>query len=211
MTDCCDGCIALPVVQREGRFFCVFVWAAARTTGLRNRVLFVALRMESILTVLVAEDNPDDAFLLQRAFKEVGLNRPIHVVHDGADAISYLHGDPPFGDRRLHPFPDIVILDLKMPRVSGFEVLQWINKNPDYRVIPAIVWSSSADRRDVKHAFCLGAHAYLCKPGSYDRFVERVRDLVGFWRHCEKPGITPQDPSCESMKDRDPFFGAHFR
>ena len=71
--------------------------------------------------------------------------------------IAYLQSEPPYDDRVLHPFPDVLILDLKMKRVSGFEVLEWVNKNPDYRLIPTIIWSSSADRRDVKHAFCLGA------------------------------------------------------
>ena len=80
----------------------------------------------------------------------------------------------------LHPFPDILILDLKMPRASGFDVLQWIVEHPDYRVIPAIVWSASADRHDVKHAFCLGAHAYLRKPASYEQFTEITRRLLAF-------------------------------
>ena len=164
--------------------------------------------MDSSLSVLVAEDNEDDAFLLQRAFKECGLARPVHIVQDGADAIKYLHGDPPFDDRSRHPFPDMLILDLKMPRVSGFDVLQWLNEHPDYRVIPAIVWSASADRRDVKHAFCLGAHAYLCKPGSYDAFLQLSRCLLAFWVHCEKPGVEPFDPSCDKLEEQHPFARA---
>lgn len=166
--------------------------------------------MDLGLSVLVAEDDQDDAFIVQRSFKECGLRRPIHIVHDGVEAIKYLHGDPPFQDRMIHPFPDILILDLKMPRASGFEVLDWINKHPDYRVIPAIVWSSSADRRDVKHAFCLGAHAYLCKPSSYEEFAEIAGCVLQFWTHCEKPGVMPIEPSCEEIKDTHPFSGARF-
>src|SRR5688572_26980097 len=120
--------------------------------------------MGSLVTLLVAEDNEDDALLIQRAFKQNGLPRAAHIVHDGRQAIEYLHGDGAYADRRTHPFPDLVILDLKMPLASGFDVLEWLNAHPDYRVIPTLVWSASADRRDVKHAFCLGAHAYLCKP-----------------------------------------------
>ena len=167
--------------------------------------------MNSILSVVVAEDDPDDALILQRAFKENGAVRPIHILPDGAEAIAYLHGDGEYGDRVAHPFPDMLILDLKMPRVDGFEVLEWINQNPDYRVIPAIIWSNSADRRDVKHAFCLGAHAYLCKPATYEHFVEAVRSLIDFWDRCEKPGVDPMDPACEVLKERQPFSGAHFR
>src|SRR6185503_6779520 len=125
--------------------------------------------MDTTITVLIAEDNDDDALIIQRAFRQNGLPRPVQIVHDGSVAIDYLAGNGIYGDRIIYPFPNIVVLDLKMPRVSGFEVLQWLNEHPDYRVIPTIVWSSSADRRDVKHAFCIGAHAYLCKPTSYDQ------------------------------------------
>jgi CheY-like chemotaxis protein len=167
--------------------------------------------MGPITTTLVAEDDDNDALLIQRAFQQSGIRRPAHIVHDGSEAIAYLHGDGVFGDRLVHPFPDIVILDLKMPAVSGFEVLDWLNENPDYRVIPTIVWSSSADRRDVKHAFCLGAHAYLCKPTNYHQFLDMARRLLAFWGDCEKPGIEPSDPHCEDLKARKPFSGAHFR
>ena len=167
--------------------------------------------MEIFLSVLVAEDDHDDALIIQRAFKHHGLARPAHIVDDGGEAIAYLRGDGVYSDRVTHPYPDIVILDLKMPRVSGFDVLQWLNENPDYRVIPSIVWSSSADRRDVKHAFCLGAHGYLCKPTGYDKFVTMVGHILAFWTYCEKPGIEPGDPRCEQLSDRQPFSGAHFR
>ena len=165
----------------------------------------------SALSVVIAEDSQDDAFILQRSFKSSGLRRPTHIVRDGVEAIEYLRGDPPFDDRIVHPFPDILLLDLKMPRASGFDVLEWINKNPDYRVIPAIVWSSSADRRDVKHAFCLGAHAYLCKPSNADEFNEIASCLLTFWVRCEKPSVYPMDPSCDHLKEHHPFSGARFR
>jgi CheY-like chemotaxis protein len=169
------------------------------------------LFVDSGISVLVAEDDQNDAFILQRAFKECGLQRPPHVVHDGIEAIEYMHGDPPFDDRILHPFPNILILDLKMPRASGFDVLQWINQHPDYRVIPTIVLSASADRRDVKHAFCLGAHAYLCKPGSYNEFTDLIRRLLSFWELCQKPGVEPVEPECDTLKATHPIAGARFR
>jgi CheY-like chemotaxis protein len=166
--------------------------------------------MDLGLSVLVAEDSEDDAFILQRAFKDCGLLRPVHIVRDGMDAIRYLRGDPPFNDRTLHPFPDILILDLKMPGTSGFEVLQWLTDNPDFRVIPAIVWSASADRRDVKHAFCLGAHAYLCKPATFAEFTDFANCLLRFWSHCEKPGVEPVKPDCADLKETHPFSGARW-
>jgi CheY-like chemotaxis protein len=156
--------------------------------------------MDTITTVLVAEDNEDDAIIMQHAFKQNGLMRPPQIVRDGADAIAYLHGDGIYADRIVHTYPNILILDLKMPRVSGFDVLEWINEHPDYRVIPTIVWSASADRRDVKHAFCLGAHGYLCKPTSFDEFVAMVGRMFAFWNDCQKPGVEPSEPTCESMR-----------
>lgn len=167
-------------------------------------------QMDAFFSVVVAEDNPDDAFILQRAFKTNGLQRPIHILKDGAEVLAYLKGEEPYADRIAHPFPDLLILDLKMPIMSGFEVLEWIHNNPDYRVIPAVVWSASSDRRDVKHAFCLGAHGYFRKPSGYDECVDMVRRLIEFWSVCEKPGVAPMEPACETLSGRDPFSAAQF-
>ena len=161
-----------------------------------------------MVSILLAEDNEDDALLIQRAFKQNGAPRPLQIARDGDTVIQYLRGDGAFADRTKHPYPDVVILDLKMPLVSGFEVLEWLNENPDYRVIPTIVWSSSADRRDVKHAFCLGAHAYLCKPPGFEELVGMVARMLAFWEDCEKPGVEPSDPQCQSLKHRKPFSRA---
>ena len=166
------------------------------------------MKTDPSLEVLLVEDNEEDAMLMQRAFKHHGLMRPPPIVHDGDEAIDYLLGRNVYADRIAHPFPSIVILDLKMRRMSGFDVLKWILDHPDYRVIPTIVWTSSADTRDVKQAFCLGANAYLCKPSSYDTFVEMVGRLLAFWNDCLKPGVEPIEASCSKLKDRDPFFGA---
>ena len=167
--------------------------------------------MDPSLQVLLAEDNSDDALLMQRAFKRNGLMRPPHIVQDGALAIEYFLGENIYADRVAYPFPSIVILDLKMPRVGGFEVLEWLLNHPDYRVIPTIIWTSSSDTRDVKHAFCLGANAYLCKPTSFDAFVGMVGRMVAFWDDCLKPGIDPGGPSCAELKQRQPFLGASGR
>jgi CheY-like chemotaxis protein len=161
--------------------------------------------MDASLIVLLAEDNRDDAFLMQRAFKHHGLMRPPYIVDDGAKAIAYLAGEGVYSDRTTHPFPGLIILDLKMPRVDGFEVLQWLQDHPDYRVIPTIVWSSSADQRDVKHAYCLGANAYLCKPSDFPEFKAMLGRLLAFWEDCLKPGPVPQAPTCESLGETHPF------
>lgn len=165
--------------------------------------------MDPSTSILIAEDNPDDALLLQRAFKSHGTARPPHIVPDGAAAIEYLNGAGPFQDRVVHPFPNLVILDLKMPKVSGFDVLEWLNDHPDFKVIPTIIWSSSSDPRDVKHAFCLGANAYLCKPFGYQDYVRLVGNLLTFWSDCLKPPVGPSVPMCETLEGSLPFSGSH--
>ena len=167
--------------------------------------------MDSGLTVLLAEDNRDEALLIQRAFKRNGVIRPVHIVTDGAECIQYLLGEGIYADRLVYPFPNILILDLKMPKVCGFEVLEWLLEHPDYRVIPTVVWSASSDSRDVKHAFCAGANAYLCKPISYEEFVAMVGRLIAFWDDCLKPGVGPHEPNCDSLLHSKPFSGAHRR
>lgn len=163
--------------------------------------------MERAMTVLLAEDNPDDALLMQRAFKSHGLMHPLRVVNDGSEAIAYFAGEGVYADRIAHPYPQMVILDLKMPRVSGFDVLEWLQKHRDMMVIPTIVWSSSADARDVKHAYCLGANAYLVKPTDFQEFKVMIADLFKFWDHCLKPEPT-LPPTCTDVSGTQPFSGA---
>jgi len=165
--------------------------------------------MDPSLTVLLVEDNETDAFLMQRAFKSHGLMRPPHVVEDGAKAIEYLKGEGIYGDRVAHPFPGLIILDLKMTGTDGFVVLQWLRDHPDFRVVPTVVWSSSSDQRDVKHAYCLGANGYLCKPTDFAEFKRMLGRLLAFWDDCLKPPPLLQAPSCESLKDTHPFAATH--
>jgi len=165
--------------------------------------------MDPSLSVLLAEDNRDDAFLMERAFKQHGLMRPPHIMENGADAIAYIAGEGIYSDRVAHPFPNLIILDLKMPRVDGFQVLEWIRDHPDFRVIPTVVWSSSSDPRDVKHAYCLGANGYLCKPNDFPEFKTMLGHLLAFWDDCLKPGPAPHAPSCESLKGAYPFSAVH--
>lgn len=162
--------------------------------------------MDPGLSVLLVEDNPDDALLMQRAFKLNGLARPAHIAHDGAEAIAYLNGDPPFSDRRRYPYPDLVITDLKMPGASGFDLLTWLHDRPELKVIPTIVWSSSGDPRDVKRAYCLGASGFLCKPTDFQKFKDMVRDIFRYWDHCLKP-VPDLGPSCADLQGNEPFGG----
>jgi CheY-like chemotaxis protein len=163
--------------------------------------------MDSATTVLLAEDNPDEAMLMQRAFKMCGLQRPPHIVRDGLEAIAYIKGEGAFADRATHPFPHIVILDLKMPKASGFEVLKWLKEHQDLAVIPTIVWSSSSDVGDVKRAYCLGANGYLCKPVDFQEFKTMVGEILRYWNRCLKPEPN-LGPTCADLPDSSECSGA---
>jgi CheY-like chemotaxis protein len=159
--------------------------------------------MDPTLTVLLAEDNPDDALLMQRAFKAQGIANPLRILPDGSEIIAYLSGQGEFADRVANPFPHFVILDLKMPRVSGLEVLAWLREHPEFNVIPTLVWSSSSDARDVKRAYCLGANGYLVKPTDFQHFKQMLTDVFRFWDHCLKPQANVP-PTCADLTSTKP-------
>ena len=162
--------------------------------------------MDPSLNVLLAEDDADDAFLMQRAFDSLGVMRPLHIVHDGAQAIDYLSGHGAFADRTVHPPANYVILDLKMPRVDGFQVLEFLKEHVELMVIPTLVWSSSTDLRDVKRAYCLGANGYLKKPNTFEELCSMLEVVVRYWSLCQVP--TPDTPPfCEELKGQNPFCG----
>src|SRR5215510_2270454 len=114
--------------------------------------------------VLVADDEPTDVFLLQRAFAKARVTISLHVVRDGWTAIAYLKGEAPYSDRNAHPLPDLMLLDLKMPGLNGFEVLTWLRKQPGLKRLPVIVLTSSNLASDINRAYEMGANSYLVKP-----------------------------------------------
>lgn len=145
--------------------------------------------MNRNLTILIIEDNDDEVFLLQKALAREQINNPVQVVRDGVEAIAYLEGKGEFHDRARFPFPSVIFSDLKMPRMSGFDVLQWLQTHPECSVIPVIILTSSKQDVDVRKAYALGANAYLVKPGSLDDLQKMVRDTYQFWSWCEKPDV----------------------
>lgn len=117
----------------------------------------------AIKNILVAEDNPDDAFIFKRAFKKATLPHAMEIVDDGQQVINWLSGAGDFADRTRFPLPDVVILDLKMPIKTGFEALEWIRNHAQFRDMPAVVLTSSDDPRDLKRANDLRATAFFVK------------------------------------------------
>ena len=127
--------------------------------------------------VLYAEDEDNDAFLMQRAFAKAGISNPLQVVVDGAEAIQYLSGTGKYSDRKLYPHPCLLLLDLNLPRHSGLEVLKWARTQPSLAGLPAIMLTSANQDRDIGAAYNLGANGYLVKPASSDKLIELVRGL----------------------------------
>lgn len=131
--------------------------------------------------ILLVEDSEDDQTLIRRAFAKAKLSNPLHIVDDGDKAVAYLSGNGIYADRNAHPLPTIILLDLKLPRRSGHEVLAWLRAQPSLPKIPVVVLTSSAETADVKRAYDLGANSYLVKPVEFDGLIEMVRNLGVYW------------------------------
>src|SRR5258706_12776145 len=118
--------------------------------------------------ILLAEDDENDVFFLRRALARSGLGNPLIAVRDGQEAVDYLAGIGPYADRASHPLPGLIFLDLKMPRMNGFEVLLWLSSRPEFGELPVVVLTSSAQDSDIRKARELGADDYQVKPQEFE-------------------------------------------
>jgi len=131
--------------------------------------------------ILLAEDDADDVFLMRRALQKSGLPHTLLDVSDGDIAVGYLGGRPPFDDRVRYPFPDLLLLDLKMPKRNGFDVLTWLQSRPDMDSLPVVVLSSSAIPEDREMALRMGALEFCTKPGDTKDLVRLLNNLHERW------------------------------
>jgi CheY-like chemotaxis protein len=143
------------------------------------------------LNVLLAEDDENDVILFRRAFAKVEGEIALHVVEDGVEAISYLRGEGRFSDRAKYPFPTMLILDLKMPRVDGLGVLRWLADHEDCAIIPALMFSSSSQSRDIQEAFGLRVNAYFNKPSNPEELASLLNTIFAFWCQSHVPEPPP--------------------
>ena len=127
--------------------------------------------------ILVVEDNVDDVVLIRRTLARSAVPNPRHFVKTGEAAISYLKGVGPYSDRKKFPLPDLVLLDLRLPVMDGFEVLQWIRANPDFRDLRVVVLTTSEEMRDVSKAYRLGANSFLVKPLEFENIRAFFRTI----------------------------------
>jgi CheY-like chemotaxis protein len=135
----------------------------------------------SAVTILHVDDDSNDLVLFQHACQKAELKCNLQNVEDGDQAINYLRGAEEFADRERYPLPTLVLLDLKMPRLNGFDVLTWLRSNEQLRSMPVVVLSSSNHDADVKRAYDLGASSYLVKPVGFDSLVEIAKSLSQYW------------------------------
>ncbi len=132
--------------------------------------------------VLYVEDEEDDQLLMKFAFDRAGLSHALQRVGDGRDAIKYLSGENSYADRERHPMPSVVLLDLNLPVVSGFQVMEWLREHPALRKMPVVVFSSSTLPEDRRKAGELGAKEFIEKPTSSTGFGQVVERLRQYWR-----------------------------
>jgi CheY-like chemotaxis protein len=137
--------------------------------------------------ILVADDSAEDAFILKRAFERAGLPVPIMFVKDGQELIDYLSGNDGYADRMNHPMPRLLLLDLKMPKMDGFDVLRWLQQQPALRRLVVTVLSSSDESKDVNLAYDLGANSYVVKPSSMDGYSNVVGKMRDYWLEVNRP------------------------
>ena len=145
-------------------------------------------------SILLIEDDSGDARLLERAFKKAEIDIPVVRVKDGDDAVAYFSGEGRFVDRALYPIPGLILLDVKLPRRSGFDVLEFLrSRDSDCRRLPIIMLSSSAEPQDINRSYDLGANSYITKPQTSGEFYELALAFRDYWlRVNEDPGLRPQ-------------------
>jgi CheY-like chemotaxis protein len=144
--------------------------------------------------ILVAEDDEDYVLLIKQVFAKAHIPNPVHVVWNGEEAIAYLKGEGKYANRDEYPLPDIFLLDLKMPRINGFEVLKWVRQQPGFASLRILVLTSSDAIRDVNEAYQLGANSFLVKPLDFQDFTHLSRLIADFWFKASRAPETYRPP-----------------
>lgn len=148
----------------------------------------------SSLTILLVEDNPDDEVLTVRELQKQHIVNEIITMRDGVEALEYLFGTGQYASRDVRDFPTVVLLDLKLPKVDGLEVLRRIRADDRTKHIPVVVLTSSDDQRDVVESYRLGANSYVCKPVNFKQFQEAVRHVQFYWLRLNEPPSSGESP-----------------
>jgi two-component system, response regulator len=137
--------------------------------------------------ILLVEDNPNDAELALHAFRKHKLTNKIHLVRDGAEALEFIFGTGAYADRNREEQPRVILLDIKLPKVDGLEVLRRIKQDPATKSIPVVMLTSSREERDIIEGYRLGVNSYIVKPVEFDQFTNAVRELGMYWLLLNRP------------------------
>jgi two-component system, response regulator len=140
-----------------------------------------------IVDILLVEDNPNDVELTLRALKKANILNKIHVLNDGAEAIDFLFRKGKYSNRDTSNEPKVVILDLKLPKVGGLEVLRYLKENNELKIIPVVVLTSSREEQDVIESYKLGVNSYMVKPVDFEKFIDAVKELGLYWLLLNQP------------------------
>ena len=141
----------------------------------------------NVIKLLLVEDNPQDLELALRSLRKVNLANHIEVARDGAEAMDIIFCEGPHVDRKISEGPRVILLDLKLPKVDGLEVLKRVKSDPRTRAIPVVVLTSSKEQRDIVESYNLGVNSYIVKPVNFDGFTDAMRDLGVYWLMLNQP------------------------
>jgi len=137
--------------------------------------------------LMLVEDNPEDLELALLALREASPTCRIHIARDGAEALDFIFCEGPYGGRQIADVPNVILLDLKLPKIDGLDVLKRLKGDPRTKMIPVVVLTSSKEQRDVVESYELGVNSYIVKPVNFERFSEAVRNLGTYWQNLNQP------------------------
>jgi len=140
-------------------------------------------------TLLVIDDNDDERFFIRKAFQTLGTKYRVHALESGNEAVAYLKGEGKYGDRAKFQFPSYIITDLQMRNGDGFEVLDFLKRNPALSIIPVVMLSTSDDPDDIRQAYLLGASSYFVKRQGLEELRALLRKIHDYWAECEVPEV----------------------
>lgn len=156
--------------------------------------------MQRQFTILIVDDDENDIFFVKRAFTEIDVHCKFQMLKNGQEVVDYLDGRGEYADRQKYPLPMMILMDLKMPVMDGFEVLGWLRSRAGIKVIPTIVFSSSDLPADITRAYELGANSFMTKSVTYDGLLIKLQTLSQYWlEHCKHPMVAEPDAASSAV------------
>jgi len=152
--------------------------------------------------ILIADDSEDDITVIRKAFQKAFIPNPLYAVKSGEEAIAYFKGEGLYSNRDEYPLPDLLLLDLKMPGIDGFDVLRWIRQQPTLSATRVVVLTGSDHIRDVNQAYQLGANSFMVKPGDFENYMEIGKSLEKYWLRQSKAPETSRETKERETRSR---------